>query len=361
MKALQVQRLVNKLINIFGGSSPHVLSITPGGVKIQFEGRGVSFLDQEMFSLAEHLLKEVEFFLLDYYLKDALFLGRIYPEWFHIGSGPKNYLLFPEFPKASLLDTEILPGGIILEDKVIKILTGVHYSLQTDLWEDISHSWFADTNDARDTTACGEVLPPSFASEKYSYVLAPRYSHQAMEVGSASALLFWLKTENPLVLSLLEELSQRIPLLSALLKNPPFNSVLGRHIARAIKSLLYLRIAKRELQELQLLLEKGERDTISPLRQDYPKGEYEGIGLAEAPRGALLHKVFLQDGTIKSYQVILPSTWNMSPCDSKGIPGPCEQALLGIEVRDIEFPLEVYRLIRSFDPCMACAVHCTTI
>jgi len=40
-----------------------------------------------------------------------------------------------------------------------------------------------------------------------------------------------------------------------------------------------------------------------------------------------------------------------------GNPGPIEQALIGTKVRDEDNPFEIVRIVRSFDPCIACAVH----
>ena len=60
---------------------------------------------------------------------------------------------------------------------------------------------------------------------------------------------------------------------------------------------------------------------------------------------------------IGSYQVITPSAWNMSPRDNEGKPGPVEQALQNVRLRDPDNPVEVNLIIRSFDPCMSCTVH----
>jgi hydrogenase large subunit len=38
-----------------------------------------------------------------------------------------------------------------------------------------------------------------------------------------------------------------------------------------------------------------------------------------------------------------------------------EQALIGTKVRDSENPYEVVRIVRSFDPCLACAVHSVNV
>ena len=84
-----------------------------------------------------------------------------------------------------------------------------------------------------------------------------------------------------------------------------------------------------------------------------------GVGLTEAPRGALGHWIHIKDGKIANYQAIVPSTWNGSPRDAAGLPGAYEAALVGQAVADPKQPLEILRTIHSFDPCIACAVHVT--
>jgi hydrogenase large subunit len=82
-----------------------------------------------------------------------------------------------------------------------------------------------------------------------------------------------------------------------------------------------------------------------------------GFGFHEAPRGALSHWIVINDGKIKNYQCVVPSTWNAGPRDGKGTPGPYEASLVGNPMADAELPLEVLRTVHSFDPCIACAVH----
>jgi Ni,Fe-hydrogenase I large subunit len=82
-----------------------------------------------------------------------------------------------------------------------------------------------------------------------------------------------------------------------------------------------------------------------------------GYGLAEAARGALGHWLEMSESKIRNYQCVVPTTWNCSPRDDRGIPGPVEQALAGLPVADPENPIEAARVVRSFDPSPACAVH----
>jgi len=67
--------------------------------------------------------------------------------------------------------------------------------------------------------------------------------------------------------------------------------------------------------------------------------------------------VVIENGKIKNYQAVVPTTWNASPRDAAGKIGPYEASLLGNPVADSERPLEVIRTIHSFDPCLACAIH----
>jgi hydrogenase large subunit len=84
-----------------------------------------------------------------------------------------------------------------------------------------------------------------------------------------------------------------------------------------------------------------------------------GAGLTGAPRGALGHWTTIENGKVARYQAVVPTTWNGSPRDAGGVPGPIEQALANEQIRDTENPFEVVRTIRSFDPCLACSVHLT--
>ena len=91
-----------------------------------------------------------------------------------------------------------------------------------------------------------------------------------------------------------------------------------------------------------------------------------GEALIEAPRGTLGHWVAIgaaqnptadQPVAVSHYGVVTPTTWNASPRDDAGTPGPIEQALVGLELADPTSPIEALRVVHSFDPCLQCAVH----
>jgi Ni,Fe-hydrogenase I large subunit len=86
--------------------------------------------------------------------------------------------------------------------------------------------------------------------------------------------------------------------------------------------------------------------------------EGRAVGLNEAARGSLLHALAVREGRIAHYQIVAPTTWNFSPRDAEGTPGPLEAALAGTPVATGEgTPVAVQHIVRSFDPCMVCTVH----
>jgi hydrogenase large subunit len=133
------------------------------------------------------------------------------------------------------------------------------------------------------------------------------------------------------------------------------HSTLGRHAARMIRTQVITDLAQKHWNLLVNNIAKGDTSIFN--EPVFPKGEQRGFGFHEAPRGTLSHWIVIENGTIKNYQAVVPSTWNAGPRDAKNQPGPYEASLVGNPVADAEQPLEVIRTIHSFDPCIACAIH----
>jgi ferredoxin hydrogenase large subunit/hydrogenase large subunit len=127
------------------------------------------------------------------------------------------------------------------------------------------------------------------------------------------------------------------------------NSVLGRHAARALECKIVAEQCDQWLDQIA---------PDQPTFTDFSVPESgRGYGLTEAARGALGHWLEISQSKISNYQCVVPTTWNCSPRDDRGVPGPIEQALTGLAVADPQNPIEAARVVRSFDPCLACAVH----
>ncbi len=123
-----------------------------------------------------------------------------------------------------------------------------------------------------------------------------------------------------------------------------------RELARLVRTAFLIPVMEQWLKETASCKEEFYRDHGKA-------NNGSGYGLIEAPRGALGHWVKIGGEKIEKYQIITPTAWNASPRDANGVRGPWEEALIGTEVKDLDNPVELDHIIRSFDPCLVCTVH----
>ncbi len=136
-------------------------------------------------------------------------------------------------------------------------------------------------------------------------------------------------------------------------------STLGRVAARGVETQLVVEEMGSWIDQLEANMNNGNLTIHEGSLWDpatWP-ATANGWGTTEAPRGALGHWINIIDGKIDHYQTVVATTWNGSPRDAAGQPGPFEQALIGTPIADATRPVEILRTIHSFDPCMACSVH----
>ena len=74
-----------------------------------------------------------------------------------------------------------------------------------------------------------------------------------------------------------------------------------------------------------------------------------GLGLVEAARGLLAHRVELESGRVKRYQILAPTEWNFHP------EGPLARGLMGAPAGP-ELERRATLLALALDPCVACRV-----
>ena len=186
--------------------------------------------------------------------------------------------------------------------------------------------------------------------EKYSWIKSPRYDGEPMEVGPLASMLVGYAKGNKKIEKIVNDfLSQAGIPASALF------STLGRTAGRMLQTKL---VADNTLIAFNNLIEnlKVDQETCATYTIDKNK-EYKGRGMGDVPRGMLSHWIRIKNGVVENYQAIVPSTWNAGPMDSKGVKGPYEADLIGLKIADLSQPLEIIRIIHSYDPCIACAVH----
>jgi hypothetical protein len=162
--------------------------------------------------------------------------------------------------------------------------------------------------------------------KKYSWVKAPRYDGQPAQVGPlADALAVYaqarrLRRGQPAH----EEVDRRRARKD--LRHRPRQSHPGH-------APLHPRTPRRPRHPRRRPLRAGPEAMATPHRHPQrrhchlqqarvPQRHQRTRRFHEAPRGLLSHWVVIEDGTIKNYQAVVPTTWNASPRDTSGTLGP---------------------------------------
>jgi hydrogenase large subunit len=359
-QALDVQRKAAQVVGILGGKSPHIQNVAVGGVMNAVNLNSSAALNMDRLYMMKSILDEIVPFVQGVYFSDCCAVAANYPEWFEYGAGERNYLSVPDLPTDAAGTRFDLPGGVILGGDLAGMRRMTDWNdgqFRKAVSEDVTRAWYAGGGPKSPFV---EDTVPQYTDwqedGKYSWVKAPRYDGRVMEVGPLASVLVGYAAGDPLTrkwtdraIALVEQLSGRKVTPAMLM------STMGRYTARAIRCAILADLAQKHWQLLADNVLRGDATTFNvPV---FPKGEIQGVGLHEAPRGALSHWVVIEDGRIKNYQAVVPTTWNASPRDAAGAAGPYENSLVGTPVADPERPLEVLRTVHSFDPCMACACH----
>jgi len=328
LEGLQMRALAQKMAAIFSGKLPHAATLVPGGVTEKITTHKVAAYAA--------MLKTLRTFIDHKYLPDVLAVASAFPEYFEIGKGPGNFLSYGVFPESNDSNDKLLPPGVVIDGTLTPFD-------KEKIAEDVRHSFYKSASGLSPNS--GQTEPQPNKEGAYSWLKSPRYDGTVVEVGPlARVMVAYLKGDDAKVKSLVDGALAKIG------GNPEsLLSTLGRHAARAIECKI---VADRCAEWVEQLI--PEKPAFTDFR--IPK-KASGIGLTEAPRGALGHWLEIKDHKISNYQCVVPTTWNCSPRDDKGNPGPVELALLGTPIADDENPIEATRVVRSFDPCIACAVH----
>ncbi|MFH2137387.1 MAG: nickel-dependent hydrogenase large subunit [Candidatus Omnitrophota bacterium] len=308
LEALKIRMLAHEMRAIWTGKAPHLVGFMPGGVSEQ----------PTVDKIAGYIwrLKKVQDFIENIYIPDVLAVADIYKDYAEIGTGYGNLLAYGVFDLNRGGMKKLLGRGVILNGEAAPLDPA-------KISEDVFFSWYKDDTSGKNPKE-GATEPVVGKEGAYTWAKAPRYNGAPCEVGP----------------------------LARMTVNGDYKggtSVIDRHAARALEAKKIAGV----LEEWALQLRPGE--SIYK-KAEVPKENY-GMGLTEAPRGALGHWVNIKDSKIANYQVMTPTVWNVSPKDDKGLRGPIEQALIGTPVQDADNPIEIARVVRSYDPCLACTVH----
>lgn len=250
-----------------------------------------------------------------------------------MGKGPNRYLSYGNYTLPKETAVQGRGNRLVCSGFATGIEVSPFYS--SVISEDISHAWFEHREQSFHPFS-GQTQPYASGQggKKYSWVKAPRYDGQVVETGPLAEMVV---NGNTLFQDMIKD-------------DGP--SVFVRELARLVRPALFLEGMGIWLDELQ----ENRNDTFYHPVGQIPDGK--GVGLVHGARGALGHWVKVKNDKITHYQIITPTSWNGSPRDSSEVRGAWEEALLGTPIRDTSNPVEAGHVVRSFDPCLVCAVHC---
>jgi Ni,Fe-hydrogenase I large subunit len=333
LEALKHQVLVKDASAILGGRAPHFQALVVGGA--------TQYPNVESLRRFRSMINESMSFIKNVYLADVLALGTgpLLPLGTMdvgggkgLGGGHNNYMAYGAFPNAN--------GALALKGGVIRGLENLNNVQPVDfnkITESVKSSWYKDAPPVHPYK--GEQVFDLARQGAYSFVKSPRYDGLSMEVGP-----------------LAQGLVHKFPVLMSLVGKGVKPGALARIAARCEQTVVVADAMNGWLDELEADMGKSGFAIQDTAHWD-PPAEGQGYGAYDAPRGALVHFLVVKDKKIANYQAVVPSTWNASPRDEKGVRGQYEEALIGCPIPDPENPINIVRIIRSFDPCLACAIH----
>lgn len=308
LEAIQYSRDAHRALAICAGKAPH-----PHGVWI---GGSTTNVNVQQIEGIKYTVSKIKDFIENKLIADIEIISDKYSDYYRMGQGYGNLMsfgLYDDYDSPIKYSTPTV--RINGEDEIFDV---------NNIIEDISRTWAESTNNEIRPYK-GEIVKPNALKDNgYSWVNAPRYKGNAMEVGALARMTLSGQYNNGI-------------------------SVMDRIVAKVFEAKKICEI----IEELIKLLKLGR---VEQKAWEIPKVS-SGTGLVEAERGSLGHWIWINNGVISNYVVISPSTWNLSPSDNNGIKGVVEKALIGTTIQDEKNPVEIGRIVRSFDPCLNCAAH----
>ncbi|MEZ5788153.1 MAG: nickel-dependent hydrogenase large subunit [Xanthobacteraceae bacterium] len=363
VQALEVQRVANKIVSVLGAKTPHIQNLAVGGVANPINPESQSTLTLERLFAIKAWIDQLDDFVNNAMIPDVGAVGAVYADWTKYGAGVTNYLSVPDLPVDTKGTRFAMPGGYIKAADLGSFKTVERFGdpyFRDNVTESVKHAWYSYSGDGKALHPFKGETAPQYTdwqdAGKYSWIKAPTFNGERAQVGPlANVLAMVAAGHEPTKKHLTRLLGIASTVAGTEIPVDAVHSTIGRIAARAVRCAVLLDELKAQWQLLIDNIGKGDFATFN--RPVFPKGEVAGVGFHEAPRGVLSHWIVIEDGKIKNYQAVVPSTWNAGPRDDDDRPGPYEASLVDNPIADPDKPLEVLRTVHSFDPCIACAIH----
>jgi hydrogenase large subunit len=301
VSSIDFSRLAHEGLATLGGKAPHSHGIFVGGATVN--------IDAYKLEKVKAIIKSIKAFVKDVMKEDVEIIARFYADYFQKGKSYPYFMSYGVFDKYEDPEITYVKAGVMK--------SGVLQPLDAGrITEQVRYSWYK-TDEAFMEVDLSKI-------DAYTFIKAPRYSALPMEVGPLARLIISGEYTGG-------------------------NSCMDRNIARVLEVEKILGIIEKLAQRVELKANNQKAYSI-------PENAY-GAGLIDTTRGALGHWIQIENQLIKHYNIITPTVWNLSPKDALGVPGVVEKALIGSTINNIKEPVEIGRIVRSFDPCVSCATH----
>lgn len=345
LRAIEVQQIANDAQAFMAGRFPMVMNYAAGGMQ--------NALSIEQLQYYAGQMAVVKQFVDTVMVPDLLAIAPFYLALAESGQGHGNYLSWGIFDDESQEPANrLLPSGIIYDQRI----ADVQEADLDQICMYTKHSWYSEdvggrhplefNQDAGFTELDDMTDPESYPQDKYDWSSAARYGDDSapMEVGPLADMLVAYGSGRKAVVDLVDSTLEAV---GAAGQPQILMSNLGRIVARVLREKLNVDYAQQWANEYLELMGAGDVKVLESA--DVPS-EGEGSGGWAAPRGALAHFIRIENRRIGRYAAVPPTNWNLSPRDDDDVRGPLEETLIGLPVEDPERPLEILRVIHTFDP-----------
>ena len=346
LQSIEMQQIANDAGGVFlGGKYPMIMNYAPGGCT-QLPGlQDIITYKQRMQTVADFVDTVV--------IPDLLAIAPYYIGLASVGKGVGNFLSWgvldekSQDPYDRVFPRGGIYGGKLASEKVDPDETKMY----------TKHSFYPDSlgggkhpldvgQEPQEYVDLAAIAGAELPKSKYDWTQAVRYGAQEapMEVGPLAQMLMAYLAPRPEAVKLVDS---TLAAVGAAGHPEILVSALGRIVARVLKLKITMDNAQRWADELLANMAAGITQ-VNSMPEVPDSGE--GKGGWDAPRGALCHYVRIKNKKIDSFAAVPASNWNFSPRDDKGVRGPVEEALVGMPVGDAAQPLEILRLVHTFDP-----------
>ena len=391
LEGIQMTRIPREAYAILYGKYPHPQTVVPGGLSSTISMKELNETYNRISRVMDYGKRGV------YFWNDLTeFFYDADPKYKQLGARPKNlidsgiwddpFAYDATYKNASSWgERRWATPGVILDGELVT--TDLH-RINMGIEEFVEHSYYETWDNEgypypRD--ALGNPLSPNHPwtketkpapshkrswKERYTWDTCPRWDRVAFECGTYARMWttaaakklphtrFMQSTGTSLELHVPKTL---LPAMDLEWKIPDVWNAFERNRNRAYHIVYSMLVAYENLLLAFELVKKGQTATATPY--EIPRNERVGVGFWGAGRGWLTHHLVMDKGSLTNYQIITPSTWNASPRDPFGNPGPYEEAVQSTPIlEEFDSPeqftgIDIFRAIRSFDPCMPCTTH----